>query len=362
MRSTRPVSSRTQTEPKPTASRMGYPPTGSRATMRPVRGSTRSIALRSRSAIQSEPKPSVRPIGAISPATAPVRLFERGSIRVTVAEHPAPDTQTARALAATNPQGFSERRIVAVIAFVVGSILTTDPLMLAQTAPAPAATAPRSDPARAGPSRIVATISFVAGSMRERVGPPAFTTQTAPGVTATAVGYFPTGMVAVTLLLTGSTRETVLSGARGTQTAPFPTAGSPQTYGGQAFAGLTSMLATTVFSAGRSGSSWTRCRSLPRPLPRRARARRIPPGSRSSRRPCPPRGSTLFGADALVDAARRTAAAQASTPMLATWLESAWSSLLLDRCAADVTAPIEAPSRPSDLGDPPDFQGFQGEP
>ena len=38
MRRTRPVSSRIQTDPNPTASRTGYPLTGNRATIRFVRG------------------------------------------------------------------------------------------------------------------------------------------------------------------------------------------------------------------------------------------------------------------------------------------------------------------------------------
>ena len=95
MRSTRPLSSRTQTEPKPIASRIGIPPTGSRATIRPVRRSTRSIALRSISATQSEPKPSARPIGAVSPLTVPVVLLVRVSIRVIAVEQWAPEAQTA---------------------------------------------------------------------------------------------------------------------------------------------------------------------------------------------------------------------------------------------------------------------------
>ena len=62
-----------------------------------------------------------------------------------------------------------------------------------------------------GPTRIVATTRFVSGSMRETLGPPAFTTQTAPGETAMATGCGPTWIVARTLFVAGSMRETVSS-------------------------------------------------------------------------------------------------------------------------------------------------------
>ena len=153
----------------------------------------------------------------------------RESICVTPLAQLAPDAQTAPAAAASGPQGSSEIRIVAVIAFVAASIRRILFEKLAHTAPPPAVKASRSEPARAGPSRTVATTLLVAGSMRETVGPPAFATQTAPGVTAIATGYLPTGMVAVTPLVDGSMRKTVLSPALGTQTAPLPAAGSPHT-------------------------------------------------------------------------------------------------------------------------------------
>ena len=57
--------------------------------------------------------------------------------------------------------------------------------------------------ARFGPTRMVATTRFVAGSIRETLGPPAFATQTAPGETAIPSGLGPTSMVAVTLFVRG---------------------------------------------------------------------------------------------------------------------------------------------------------------
>ena len=58
-----------------------------------------------------------------------------------------------------------------------------------------------------GPTGIVATTRFVNGSMRETLGPPAFTTHTAPGDTATPTGCEPTWIVARTLFVAGSMRE-----------------------------------------------------------------------------------------------------------------------------------------------------------
>ena len=43
--------------------------------------------------------------------------------------------------------------------------------------------------------------------MRETLGPPAFTTHTAPGDTATPTGCEPTWIVARTLFVAGSMRE-----------------------------------------------------------------------------------------------------------------------------------------------------------
>src|SRR5579859_5508553 len=63
--------------------------------------------------------------------------------------------------------------------------------------------------ARFGPTRIVATTRFVAGSMRETLGPPALATQTALGEMAIPAGCGPTWMLAVTLFVAGSMRETV---------------------------------------------------------------------------------------------------------------------------------------------------------
>src|SRR5580765_4582418 len=78
--------------------------------------------------------------------------------------------------------------------------------------------------ARFGPTRIVATTRFVAGSIRETLGPPAVATQTAPGETAMPSGCGPTGMVAMTLFVAGSTRVTVFNDGLESQTAPSPAA------------------------------------------------------------------------------------------------------------------------------------------
>src|SRR5215470_9967651 len=75
---------------------------------------------------------------------------------------------------------------------------------------------------RFGPSRIVATTRFVAGSIRDTLGSPAFATQTAPGVTAMPSGCGPTAMVAVTLFVSGSIREIVSSDGVESHTAPLP--------------------------------------------------------------------------------------------------------------------------------------------
>jgi len=90
--------SETKTAPKPATSWTRPLPTGSLATTRPVRGSTRSMASKSMSATQTEPKPSPRPTEeARTPVTVPVGLFVRGSIRVTT---PMPDATARPASAA----------------------------------------------------------------------------------------------------------------------------------------------------------------------------------------------------------------------------------------------------------------------
>src|SRR5438552_18929484 len=83
--------------------------------------------------------------------------------------------------------------------------------------------------ARGGPTRIVVTTRFVAGSILETLGPPAFATQTASGATAMPDGCGPTWIVAVTLFVTGSIRETVSSDGQESQTAPSqaPAASGP---------------------------------------------------------------------------------------------------------------------------------------
>src|SRR5690242_719392 len=124
---------------------------------------------------------------------------------------------------------------------------------LTQIAPAPAATAMWSEQhACAGPIRTVATTVFVAGSIRETLGPPLFTTQTAPGVVAIPSGCRPTGIVAATELSRGSIRKTASSNRRAIQSAPLPAAASPQLPGksAQRFFDAMGARATTVFVPG----------------------------------------------------------------------------------------------------------------
>jgi hypothetical protein len=147
--------------------------------------------------------------------------------------------------------------IVAVTAFVAASILTRAfPFgTVTQTDPSPGITPIWSEQqAVVGPTEIVATTWFVAGSMRETLGPlvapPWLVTQTAPGDAAIPSGSCPTGIIAVTLLVFGSTRATTLSVRIDTHTAPLPAATCPQVSGagGQELVGLSLILAVMAFA------------------------------------------------------------------------------------------------------------------
>src|SRR5712692_2235571 len=81
--------------------------------------------------------------------------------------------------------------------------------------------------ADAGAILIVATTRFVAGSIRETLGAPLFTTHTAPGETAIASGCAPTLIRVLAVFECGSTRTTTLSPGKLTHTAPSPAAASP---------------------------------------------------------------------------------------------------------------------------------------
>src|SRR5690349_7014757 len=105
MRRTLPVSSRTQTDPKPIEIRTGSPPTRNLPVMRLLRGSARSIAFAFRSAIQSEPNPRPKPIGVDTPRILPLGLFVAASIRVTTLAQCPPATQAASVDAAIKVQG-----------------------------------------------------------------------------------------------------------------------------------------------------------------------------------------------------------------------------------------------------------------
>ena len=94
--------------------------------MRLVRTLTRSIVFAPRSATHREPKARARPIGDVSPSTFATCLFVRGSSRVMKPEQRAPAAQTARRSATRNEHCPPETRILAVIAFVSGSMRTTE--------------------------------------------------------------------------------------------------------------------------------------------------------------------------------------------------------------------------------------------
>jgi hypothetical protein len=75
-----------------------------------------------------------------------------------------------------------------------------------------------------GPTLTVATILFVAGSMREIVPPRCSVTQTAVFVAARPAGFGPALIVALTLLVAGSILRTTFSSKLATQTASAPAA------------------------------------------------------------------------------------------------------------------------------------------
>ena len=117
--------------------------------------------------------------------------------------------QTAAGVMAKEPHGEASTGIgmVAWIAFVVGSKRTTVWLfgMPTQMLPSPLASQFGPDDAvsirvsAVGPTVTVATILFVAGSMRSTVPLRLSTTHTAFPVVRTPLGAKPTGMVAITL-------------------------------------------------------------------------------------------------------------------------------------------------------------------
>src|SRR2546430_16930054 len=88
--------------------------------------------------------------------------------------------------------------------------------------------------------------------MRETLGVPLLTTQTAPGVLAIPSGCGPTGIVAPIELSRGSIRKTVSSETREIHTASLPVTASPQLPGssGQALCDLILGRTTTAFFCG----------------------------------------------------------------------------------------------------------------
>ena len=119
-------------------------------------------------------------------------------------EPPRPDDEV--------PAGTEGMVILATTFMVVGSTRTNWFAFgtAAQTAPDTAARLMCSaQQADLGPTRIVAVTRFVAGSIREMLGPPASATQIAPGVRAIPLGCGPTWIFAMTLSVAGSMRTTV---------------------------------------------------------------------------------------------------------------------------------------------------------
>src|SRR5581483_8958405 len=179
-------------------------------------------------ATQTESKARTIPTAWGSASSALTR-FAVGSIRATTWVQSAPADQTASSVTATKPQGMKLSLMVAVTLFVRG--LTRTMLLpegrATQTA-SPLAVTPMcgEQQALSGPTRIVATIRLVAGSIRVTLGPRASAIQTAPGETATPEGCPGTWIVALTLFVVGSIRETVSSRGWEIQTAPPPAAAS----------------------------------------------------------------------------------------------------------------------------------------
>src|SRR5205823_1435671 len=103
-RSTRPWSSFTQIEPKPTASRTGVPPTCSVAASRPVCASMRPRLPESITATNREPSANARPTGWGS-YTRLVRPPVRGSTPPTTSAQPPPADQRRPAPTTRNPHG-----------------------------------------------------------------------------------------------------------------------------------------------------------------------------------------------------------------------------------------------------------------
>ena len=126
--------------------------------------------------------------------------------------------------------------------------------------------------------------------MRETLGSPAFSTQTAPRVTAIPSGCGPTLIVAVTAFVRGSIRMTASSACAETQTAPLPAAASPQARGNGGHGLLRSswIRATTVFARGSMRVSFETFSLPAQTAPSRPRTHPAPPGWRCSRRPCRP--------------------------------------------------------------------------
>src|SRR5213592_969828 len=190
----------------------------------PVYGLIRSTLAESMTATQTEPNPVTRPTGCGSASLA-VSFFMPGSIRATTSAQAPPVDQRPLSSAMREAQGAYGSFTVPFTLFVEGSTRT---ILFAfgtatQSAPGDATRLMCCEQqASLGPTRIVATTRFVAGSIRETLGPPALATHTAPGETEIPAGCGPTPMVAVTLFVAGSKRETAFPAGCESQTAPSP--------------------------------------------------------------------------------------------------------------------------------------------
>ncbi len=244
-------------------------------------------------ATHREPWSSASPIGCGSPSTVVVSLLVRASTRASASAQPPPADQTAVASDTRNAQGEYGTFTVPVTAFVAGSTRTSALLLgtATQTASSRAVIDMCSaQQAARGPTRIVATTRFVAGSMRDTPGPPMSATQTASRDTASPAGCRPAAMVAVTVFVDGSMRDTrSLPTVWETQTAPAPAAtASPGP--------MSSTRASIVFVCGSIRKSVDVVSFTTQRAPSPAASAPPPGGTAIVATTFPPRGSALTAA------------------------------------------------------------------
>ncbi len=135
-------------------------------------------------------------------------MFVAGSMRVIACGPSHVVFQTATAVTANPPHGMAAGMgIVAWIAFVIASIRTTANAFGMSTQMLPSPLASQFGPELpAGPTTMVATTLFVAGSMRSTLPSWVSATHTAVAVARTPFGARPAGITATTLEVAGSMR------------------------------------------------------------------------------------------------------------------------------------------------------------